>query len=665
MENIWGFFLQTVSVTAVAGLLLLVKWLLEDKLSPRWQYGIWSVLVLRILLPVNTASYVLPGIPLRLETWKALAEKGLDSAYTQVYRPVGLRHVFPVFGTAPQSVTDWLFVIYGAGVAISLAWYLASYMCLRLRLRGGKPASAALEEKIDQVCRRYSLMPCRAVEVPELDSAFVCGVFRPILAVPADRELDEKVILHELLHKRYLDSLQSFFWCFLRCLHWCNPLMHLVFRRIGDDMEALCDQRVLERLEGEDRRAYGKILLDMANTRYARAPGTTSISNGGKQISRRIQAIVRFKKYPRGMALVSVCLVIVLGCPAIVGVAQTFDQDLYYPGEVEDMELSLAMTRLNRCTTVAGALDTYAKGRMLQNGIFITMVSPLSDQEDLEAQMRYNCMNDGWVPYHLDAGYGLEYVDLNKGYQIYNLAPAGDGEYEALLVFGVFGFLDKDGHMAKDETGEVCHEGFVAIPVTVRLEDAWIVEETGERILCMGAMEAAEDLLPKLWQQTVEAQTGTVTVGISTVYSADNSKQSTGTFWQSNGVDTSPKPDAEFDSLWIYTSGEYTCRNNATGKEPEESLGLYLKALDSMEETVELSQARLLESGGGSSSDGEDWQTCLVSENWDGAVRLGSGTGQYGAIGGEPVELPKAYQVWLFWDGELVEELKIPVPVQP
>ena len=44
MTNIWGFLIQTLSVSVVAIILLFVKWLLNDKLSPRWQYGVSVVL---------------------------------------------------------------------------------------------------------------------------------------------------------------------------------------------------------------------------------------------------------------------------------------------------------------------------------------------------------------------------------------------------------------------------------------------------------------------------------------------------------------------------------------------------------------------------------------------------------------------------------------------
>ena len=114
-------------------------------------------------------------------------------------------------------------MIYTTGVALTILWYLFTYLRLRLLLRRGAPVSAAVEAQIGRVAEQYGLKPCRAVAVQGLDTAFVCGLFRPVLAVPADAPLDDKVLLHELLHLRYRDGLQNFLWCLLRSLHWCNP----------------------------------------------------------------------------------------------------------------------------------------------------------------------------------------------------------------------------------------------------------------------------------------------------------------------------------------------------------------------------------------------------------------------------------------------------------
>lgn len=77
--------------------------------------------------------------------------------------------------------------------------------------------------------------------------------------------MDGKVLLHELLHLRHRDAAWGLVICLFRCLHWCNPLLWYCADRAGNDLEARCDQRVLELLEGEERRDYGRILLSMAN----------------------------------------------------------------------------------------------------------------------------------------------------------------------------------------------------------------------------------------------------------------------------------------------------------------------------------------------------------------------------------------------------------------
>ena len=73
--------------TAAGGLcalfLLLLQRIFRNLLSPRWQYGIWGVLVLRLLIPVGAwgRSTVLDVWPW-LEAARAGAELTLDSAYS-------------------------------------------------------------------------------------------------------------------------------------------------------------------------------------------------------------------------------------------------------------------------------------------------------------------------------------------------------------------------------------------------------------------------------------------------------------------------------------------------------------------------------------------------------------------------------------------------------
>lgn len=518
MGNIWEFLLQTLTVSLAAAVLLIVKYLLADKLSPRWQYGVWGLLALRALIPAGTARQVLLPLPVWVDMWKTAAERGLGSAYASPWSSLDAGSVLPLPSGAPRSLTDWLFLVYVLGVLGWLLWKAAAYALLRLVLRRGTPASAEVSARLAAVCEKYGLRSCRAVEVEGLPTAFVCGVIRPVLALPRGGA-DDKVLLHELLHLKYFDAAQGIFWCLIRALHWCDPFMHYVLDRVGNDLESLCDQRVLERLEGEERREYGGILLGMANAKYARAPGTSSISNGGKNISRRIAAIVRFKLYPRGMALASVCIVLVLAAPLLLGSAGT-DIGHMYPNELDGLDRSLAAARTTRCRTPAAALDTYAKGLIYDNGVFLAAASPFEKHGELYEGMRAS-RAEGWVAYHYEAIPEQYAIDSGSGYLINNLV-CSEGVCEAELILTVNYVADlENGGWLKDADGDTL-TGLYVVPVRAWEAEGWVVEETGERQFIpitdfmvsdpVSLARWGNDILP--WRDTVsvERECGTVTL---------------------------------------------------------------------------------------------------------------------------------------------------------
>ena len=148
MGNIWEFLLQTLTVSLTAAVLLIVKYLLADKLSPRWQYGIWGLLALRALIPAGMTRQVLLPLPAWVDMCKTAAERSLASAYAGPWDAMDAKSVLPWPSGAPESVTDWLFVAYAIGAAAYLLWKLAAYARLRLALRRGAPASEAVSYSI-------------------------------------------------------------------------------------------------------------------------------------------------------------------------------------------------------------------------------------------------------------------------------------------------------------------------------------------------------------------------------------------------------------------------------------------------------------------------------------------------------------------------------------
>ena len=628
MTDLWSFLLQTLTATGAAAFLLIVKELFRDKLSPRWQFGIWGLLALVLLLPAGRGGrYVLLNWPLWLETVKT-ALTG-DYSLIRVIAPIPL----PAPLGGPQTPLDVLYFVYVAGVAVLLAWYLLAYLRLRLALRRGSHTDGA---QLRRVAERYGLPLCRAVEVEGLSSAFVCGVLRPVLVLPAGRAVDDKVILHELLHLKYHDAAWGLLICLFRCLHWCNPLLWYCADRAGNDAEALCDQRVLERLEGEDRRDYGRILLSMASDRYARAPGTSSMANGGRNIRARIEAIARFKRYPAGMALASVCVALVLLPPLTLGWGQTLARANGL-GRSDELEFHTAMAsaRLTSCATAAGALDAYGKAVIQQNGIYRALCAPLAEHAALAREMESFAHGpDPWVHEHWESGLPGR-ADYTVGYFLYNLTEA-DGGYTAMVVFPLQ-YAELDGPDAPPvyESEEGC--GYAAWQ-TVRAErqgERWVVlpqgdfqvEELSLSRSDLYLLTYGEPALPAAVTYAADVDGLRLEIDYQTVHMVDNAVETGGSwfFGPSTAFDTTPKPSAQFDEA--RESYDFTGTETVPGA--ADLVNRYAAApvwADGSGPSLEFG------SGQGSSSDGTFWGAARDS----GGLQSGGGSG----LGGDPNEAP-------------------------
>lgn len=147
MRDLWGFLLQTLTVSGAAVLVLVVKTLLCRQLSPRWQAGIWGLVGIVALLPAGWGGrYVLVNWPAAVETLKAVLAGKLRSAW---------RHQPPFRCRMPRGSTvwQWLFWWYAVGSwAGCLLWYLIAYVRLRLALRRGTPGSRGCDSGSGEDC---------------------------------------------------------------------------------------------------------------------------------------------------------------------------------------------------------------------------------------------------------------------------------------------------------------------------------------------------------------------------------------------------------------------------------------------------------------------------------------------------------------------------------
>ncbi len=637
MGDIWSFLLQTLTASGAAVLLLAVKALFRDKLSPRWQFAAWGILALILLLPAGRfGRYALLNWPFYVEYLRS-ALTGEFGALARVTVPVPL-----LSPEMPDTLGEWLFFLYAVGVLLFLLHYGVSYFRLRRALKRGRPAE---EGRIRAVAEKYGLPSCPAVEVPGLPTAFVCGVFRPVLALP-EEEVDEKVLLHELLHLKYRDAVWGWVIALFRCLHWCNPLLWLCADWAGNDLESLCDQRVLERLEGEERRDYGRILLEMADEKYARLPGTSSLANGGKNIRRRIEAIARFKLYPRGMALASVCVLLVLAAPLAVGARAS----VVNRGLAGSAAADLAYARTVPCTTCAGAFDTYAKAVLTQRLDYRAMCAPLSEQNALAG---YYSTAPLWSWEEM----GLKNtLDRSEGYQIYNLSRTGENIYEGTLV------LTLSQAPEGVEWSGLVHERWMAFqPLRAeRQGERWVVIPKGEFTLAQGDVRLGGNLGLPAWEYAAPAGDFTLRLRRQTTSRVDSRGEPN---WMGlSSFEATPIPDGMFtNDFQQILLADYV--GPPENKDRYESVGAVYRPMWGEEPRPDLSPLHSPSSFGtewsGGSNQGDGYASRSLDDDWGNEIFLSGGGSQQEGL----IDLPAAYAADLYLNGEKAVSLTL-LPVE-
>lgn len=210
------------------------------------------------------------------------------------------------------------------------------------------------------------------------------------------------------------------------------------------------------------------------------------MANGGRNIKARIQAIARFRRYPAGMALASGCVAVVLALTCLGGTGGAVE----VPGGTDRGALALAQAQLNRPTTVAGALDTYAKAILCDSPVYFSMVLPEPARE--------LAWQTGLAPYQeveledspfWTLGFHWHRPSWLAEWSVMNLLPDGAEGYTGTLFFSP---------LSEDNT-----YGIVYQQVAVRPDgDFWTVEPLGElealRLPDEGAIPAPDDHIPHI-----------------------------------------------------------------------------------------------------------------------------------------------------------------------
>lgn len=340
----------TVSGTALAGGLALLRRLLKNKL-PQWLfYYLWLLVLLRLIVPV--------AVPLP-EAWRPHQTEAMSVPVQQVTIEPGLsgaiqqaQNQLPP-GTADQqweivvpSVTmpsttptqlpssdpwheqlwdflcDHFLIIWLGGAVIHFLWFALSYLrfCHRLK-ETYSPLWEHEQALLNTLRNTQKVTACRSILA---STPMLVGLVHPRIILPPEdittRQL-ECILRHELTHLSRRDLLYKWFVVAATSLHWFNPFMPWLRREISRCCELSCDEQVVGSMDERQKQWYGETLLALASLRaLPRAVPATTLCEEKQQLRERLLGIMKYRKATALILLLSCLLTILIaGCASVLG----------------------------------------------------------------------------------------------------------------------------------------------------------------------------------------------------------------------------------------------------------------------------------------------------------------------------------------------------------
>ena len=368
---------RTVLAMSVSGSLLILallggKQLFKNICSRQWQYYIWLIVILRLLLPFG------PEISLMRNFYQAFGQAMVQNvpAASQENQPLDVEgfaassensgQEIPEIKWADKASDDkqaqerlsdgkgkwestisvflsgvgWFWLIIALGILIRKITAYQSF--LRYVMAGAEPVSdIALLDELAAVEKQMGMK--RKMELcvnPLLSSPTLTGILRPCIVLPSgDISLKDfrYIVLHELVHCKRWDILYKWLVQTVVCLHWFNPLVHVMSREITNACEFSCDEAVVAKMGYEKARDYGKTLLDAmaAVGKYREASTVVTLSANKRLLRERLGAIMscgeKSVKVRISTAVLTICIIlgtVFIGiCPTRADVAKASETE--------------------------------------------------------------------------------------------------------------------------------------------------------------------------------------------------------------------------------------------------------------------------------------------------------------------------------------------------
>ena len=352
-----GFLLYVFKLNVLAALLIVlvfgVSRFLSKKYSVWWRSWIWLAVSLILLVPVQIPDYwnvIHIQIPQQVteERVPAVREEvrvqGQEAAGETLPTENSLAasestdlpentSQFREQGIQMLSVYQMLAVVWLAAAALyGLYKLLGSYIVQRELKRWSMPVpDKSLEMNYQKLCRKMKVShPPKLWMNAKVTTPLLTGLLRPRIYLPSDRytwkEL-ELLLSHELSHYRHHDLWYKLILQLVCIVYWFNPLLHWMRREADQDLEFLCDERIMKDGAHEERMQYNYLLAQTAAQRRNFYGLSTGFNGSLADLKKRMVNIMRAGKLKKGKFITFCFLAVFVFMNVMTGCSEKEPED--------------------------------------------------------------------------------------------------------------------------------------------------------------------------------------------------------------------------------------------------------------------------------------------------------------------------------------------------
>ena len=344
----------TASVLILA--VIAVRFLFRTRISRRLQYGLWALVLIRLLIPVslfasdisvmnavsmpqasNQQVYIgkLSETPVsETEGVTANDNSGLNDANSFGYSVLSEDGKTVTRYAEKTSVSDILKLVWlVGGIAIGL-WFVIANFVFYMRLR---------KSRVPYIGEHG--LPLEVYVVEGLASPCLFGPLRPAVYLTPAAVAESAfpyVCAHEYCHYHHFDHIWALFRGVCLAMYWWNPLVWAAAILSRRDSETACDEAAIKLMGEENRLIYGKTLVDMIAVKPSSGImcSATTMSGGKHAIKERLNLIISNRKTIIPAAIAALLIIGIAAACAFTGAKtenlyERFGMKLAIPGEYE------------------------------------------------------------------------------------------------------------------------------------------------------------------------------------------------------------------------------------------------------------------------------------------------------------------------------------------